>query len=64
MKKTINERVFAGQVISWINEFVNAGKIRFEWATNDEGIGIESGPTVFPESKKRRGDTRPCRGQG
>jgi len=49
MRKTINERVFTGQIISWINELVNADKTKFEWATNDEGISIESGPTVFPD---------------
>lgn len=47
--RRINERVFAGQVISWINELVKADKTRFEWATNDEGLKIEAGETLFPD---------------
>jgi hypothetical protein len=46
---TINERVWAGQLISWIKESITNGSSIFQDATNDEGIRLESGKTKFPD---------------
>ena len=45
----LNERVWAGQLISWIQEEIRAGKTVFQDATNDAGIKLESGKTKFPD---------------
>lgn len=45
----LNERVWAGHIIAWIKEIINAGKTVFEDATNDEGIKVASGKTKFPD---------------
>ena len=39
----LNERVWAGQLISWIQEEIREGKTVFQDATNDAGIKMESG---------------------
>lgn len=44
-----NERDWAGQLISWIQETIREGRIVFEDATNDTGIKLESGQTKFPD---------------
>lgn len=41
----INERDWAGQLISWIQEAIREGRAVFEDATNDTGIKLESGRT-------------------
>ncbi len=45
----MNERAWAGQIISWIKETITAGETIFEDATNDEGIKLKSGRTKFPD---------------
>lgn len=45
----LNERVWAGQIISWIKQSINDGKSIFQEATNDEGIKVASGRTKFPD---------------
>lgn len=45
----LNERVWAGQLISWIQEEIREGKTIFQDATNDAGIKLESGRTKFPD---------------
>lgn len=45
----INERVWAGQIISWIHEEIREKKTIFQDATNDAGIKLESGKTKFPD---------------
>lgn len=45
----LNERVWAGQLISWIQETIRDGKSIFQDATNDAGIKLESGRTKFPD---------------
>jgi len=44
-----NERDWAGQLISWIQEAIRDGRTVFEDATNDTGIKLESGRTKFPD---------------
>jgi len=44
-----NERDWAGQLISWIQEAIREGRTVFEDATNDTGIKVESGKTKFPD---------------
>ena len=44
-----NERVWAGHIISWIQEEIKEGKTIFQDATNDTGIKLESGRTKFPD---------------
>lgn len=45
----LNERAWAGQIISWIKQSINDGTTLFEEATNDEGIKLASGKTKFPD---------------
>jgi len=45
----INERSWAGHVISWIKEAINNGSTIFQEATNDEGIIVTGGKTRFPD---------------
>lgn len=45
----MNERAWAGQIISWIKETILTGETIFEEATNDEGIKLKSGRTKFPD---------------
>lgn len=49
MQQKLNERVWAGQLISWIHEEIRDGRTVFEDATNDAGIKLESGKTKFPD---------------
>lgn len=44
-----NERDWAGQLISWIQEAIRDGKTIFQDATNDSGVIMESGRTKFPD---------------
>jgi hypothetical protein len=45
----LNERVWSGQLISWIQEEIREGKTVFQDATNDAGIKLDSGKTKFPD---------------
>lgn len=45
----LNERAWAGQIISWIKQAVNDGTTLFQDATNDEGLKVTSGRTKFPD---------------
>lgn len=45
----LNERVWAGQIISWIKLSINDGITIFQDATNDEGLKVSSGRTKFPD---------------
>jgi hypothetical protein len=45
----LNERVWSGQLISWIQEAIRDGRTIFQDATNDAGIKLESGKTKFPD---------------
>lgn len=45
----LNERVWAGQIISWIKQSINDGTTLFQDATNDEGLKVASGRTKFPD---------------
>jgi len=45
----LNERAWAGQIISWIKQAVNDGTTLFQDATNDEGLKVASGKTKFPD---------------
>ncbi len=45
----LNERAWAGQIISWIKQAINAGTTQFQDATNDEGLKVASGRTKFPD---------------
>ncbi len=45
----LNERAWAGQIISWIKQSINNGTTIFQEATNDEGIKVASGKTKFPD---------------
>lgn len=45
----LNERAWAGQIISWIKQSVNDGTTLFQDATNDEGLKVASGRTKFPD---------------
>jgi len=49
MQQKLNERAWAGQIISWIQEEVLGGRSIFQDATNDAGIKLESGKTKFPD---------------
>jgi hypothetical protein len=44
-----NERDWAGQLISWLQEAIREGRTIFEDATNDTGVKLESGRTKFPD---------------
>ena len=44
-----NERDWAGQLISWIQEAIRERRTIFEDVTNDVGIKLESGRTKFPD---------------
>jgi len=45
----LNERAWAGQIISWIKQSINSGTSIFQYVTNDEGIKLASGKTKFPD---------------
>src|SRR5690606_25270623 len=45
----LNERSWAGHIISWIKESINNGSTIFEEATNDEGLKVTGGKTRFPD---------------
>jgi hypothetical protein len=45
----LNERAWAGQIISWIKQAINDGTTLFQEATNDEGLKVTSGKTKFPD---------------
>lgn len=45
----LNERAWAGQIISWIKQAINDGTTIFQDATNDEGLKVASGRTKFPD---------------
>lgn len=45
----LNERAWAGQLISWIHEVIRNHGTVFQDATNDAGIKLESGRTKFPD---------------
>ncbi len=45
----LNERAWAGQIISWIKQAINDGTTLFQDATNDEGLKVASGKTKFPD---------------
>ncbi len=45
----LNERTWAGQIISWIKQSINDGTTLFQDATNDEGLKVASGRTKFPD---------------
>lgn len=45
----LNERTWAGHIISWIKEAINQGTTIFEEATNDEGLKVTDGKTRFPD---------------
>lgn len=49
MQSKLNERSWAGQLISWIQEEIREGRTIFQDATNDAGIKLESGKTKFPD---------------
>lgn len=49
MKQKLNERSWAGQLISWIQEEIREERTIFQDATNDAGIKLESGKTKFPD---------------
>ena len=48
MQQKLNERTWAGQLISWIHEEIRENRTIFQDATNDAGIKFESGKTKFP----------------
>jgi hypothetical protein len=45
----LNERAWAGQIISWIKQSIYDGTTLFQDATNDEGLKVASGRTKFPD---------------
>jgi N-6 DNA Methylase len=45
----LNERAWAGQIISWIKQSIYDGTTLFQDATNDEGLKLASGRTKFPD---------------
>ncbi len=45
----LNERSWAGHIISWIKESINNGTTIFQEATNDEGLKVTDGKTRFPD---------------
>ena len=49
MQQKLNERAWAGQLISWIQEEILGGRTIFQYVTNDAGIKLESGRTKFPD---------------
>ena len=49
MQTKLNERAWAGQLISWLQEEIREGRTLFQDATNDEGIKLKSGKTKFPD---------------
>ena len=49
MQPKLNERAWAGQLISWLQEEIREGRTIFQDATNDEGIKLKSGKTKFPD---------------
>ncbi len=49
MQQKLNERAWAGQLISWIQEAIHESRTIFKDATNDAGIKFESGKTKFPD---------------
>jgi hypothetical protein len=49
MQSKLNERSWAGQLISWVQEEIREGRTIFQDATNDAGIKLESGKTKFPD---------------
>ena len=49
MQTKLNERVWVGRLISWIQEEIREGRTVFQDATNDAGIKLESGKTKFPD---------------
>lgn len=49
MQQKLNERAWAGQIISWIKEEIIGGRTIFQDAINDAGIKLESGKTKFPD---------------
>jgi hypothetical protein len=49
MQQKLNERAWAGQLISWIQEEIREDRTIFQDATNDAGIKLESGKTKFPD---------------
>jgi hypothetical protein len=49
MQQKLNERAWAGQLISWIQEEIRESRTVFQDAINDSGIKLESGKTKFPD---------------
>ena len=49
MQQKLNERAWAGQLISWIQEEIREYRTIFQDATNDAGIKLNSGKTKFPD---------------
>lgn len=49
MQQKLNERAWAGQLISWLQEEIREGRTIFQDATNDAGIKLVSGKTKFPD---------------
>lgn len=49
MQQKLNERAWAGQLISWLQEEIREGRTIFQDATNDAGIKLASGKTKFPD---------------
>lgn len=49
MQQKLNERAWAGQLISWIQDEIRGSRTIFEDATNDAGIKLASGKTKFPD---------------
>jgi len=49
MQQILNERAWAGQLISWLQEEIREDRTIFQDATNDAGIKLESGKTKFPD---------------
>jgi len=45
----LNERAWAGQIISWIKQSIYDSTTIFQDATNDEGLKVTSGRTKFPD---------------
>lgn len=45
----LNERAWAGQIISWIKQAIHDKTTLFQDATNDEGLKVVSGKTKFPD---------------
>lgn len=45
----INERVFTGHLVNWIDEAIRDGKTVFQYVTNDESLKLDSGVTLYPD---------------